>query len=416
LDSFLLRDNVLFVEDVSLEEIALCYGTPCYVYSRAALERHFCAFDEALQGQKHLVCYAVKANGNLGVLDVLCRMGAGFDVVSVGELERVLAAGGKADKVIFSGVGKREDEMRRSLEVGIRCFNVESESELHKLNALAKSMAKKAPVALRVNPDVHPQTHPYIATGLKDSKFGIPIARAAKAYRLAHQMDWLEVIGIDCHIGSQLTELSAYREAAIGLKNLLETLAAEGIHLKTVDIGGGIGIRYKDEEPPLPCAYADMLKSVFGAENDYEMIVEPGRAIAGNAGVLLMRVEVLKQADTVHFAVVDAGMNDLIRPALYGAWMDIVPIRKREDVEPKPWEVVGPICESTDFLGKERLLALQEGDLLAVRSAGAYAFAMSSNYNARPRAAEVMVDKARHFLVRERETLPQLWAAERKLP
>ena len=416
MDSFLLRDNVLFVEDVSLEEIALCYGTPCYVYSRAALERHFCAFDEALQGQKHLVCYAVKANGNLGVLDVLCRMGAGFDVVSVGELERVLAAGGKADKVIFSGVGKREDEMRRSLEVGIRCFNVESESELHKLNALAKSMAKKAPVALRVNPDVHPQTHPYIATGLKDSKFGIPIARAAKAYRLAHQMDWLEVIGIDCHIGSQLTELSAYREAAIGLKNLLETLAAEGIHLKTVDIGGGIGIRYKDEEPPLPCAYADMLKSVFGAENDYEMIVEPGRAIAGNAGVLLMRVEVLKQADTVHFAVVDAGMNDLIRPALYGAWMDIVPIRKREDVEPKPWEVVGPICESTDFLGKERLLALQEGDLLAVRSAGAYAFAMSSNYNARPRAAEVMVDKARHFLVRERETLPQLWAAERKLP
>jgi len=416
LDYFLLRDEVLFAEDVSLEEIALRHGTPCYVYSRATLERHFRAFDEALRGQKHLVCYAVKANGNLGVLDVLCRMGAGFDVVSIGELERVLAAGGKADKIIFSGVGKREDEMKRALEVGIRCFNVESESELCKLNAVAQGMAKKAPVALRLNPDVHPKTHPYIATGLKDSKFGIPISRAQEVYRLAKKMDFLEVMGVDCHIGSQLTELNAFREAAVGLKNLLETLAAEGMALRTVNIGGGIGIRYKDEEPPLPCAYAEMLKSVFGPENDYEMIVEPGRAIVGNAGVLLTRVEILKQADTVHFAVVDAGMNDLIRPALYGAWMDIVPVKKREDVEPKSWEVVGPICESTDFLGKERRLALKEGDLLAVRSAGAYAFSMSSNYNARPRAAEVMVDKNRHFLVRERETLPQLWANEHKLP
>jgi len=416
MDSFLLRDNVLFAEDVSLEDIARSHGTPCYVYSRAALERHFRAFDEALQGQKHLVCYAVKANGNLAVLDVLCRLGAGFDVVSIGELERVLAVGGRADKVIFSGVGKREDEMRRALEVGIRCFNVESESELCKLNALAKSMGKKAPVALRINPDVQPQTHPYVATGLKDSKFGIPIARVMEAYRLARSMDFLEVVGMDCHIGSQVTQLEAYREAAESFKKLLEALAQEGIFLSMLNMGGGLGIRYKDEEPPLPCALAGMLQSVFGPGNGYEMVVEPGRAIVGNAGVLLTRVEILKQADTAHFAVVDAGMNDLIRPALYGAWMEIMPVRKREDVESKPWEVVGPICESADFLGKGRLLALKEGDLLAVRSAGAYAFSMSSNYNARPRAAEVMVDKNRHFLVRERETLPQLWANEHKLP
>ncbi|MCL2012872.1 MAG: diaminopimelate decarboxylase [Cystobacterineae bacterium] len=416
MDSFLLRNGVLFAEEVSLEEIALRYGTPCYVYSRATLEQHFRAFDEALRGQKHLVCYAMKANSNLGVLDVLCRMGAGFDVVSLGELERVLQVGAKADKIIFTGVGKREDEMRRALEVGIRCFNIESESELHKLNAIAQGMGKKAPVALRVNPDVNPQTHPYIATGLKDSKFGIPIARAMEVYRLAQKMDALEVVGIDCHIGSQLTELDAYREAAVHLKHMLQALAAEGIHLHMVNIGGGLGIRYKDEKPPSPCAHADMLHSVFGPQNDYEMIVEPGRAIVGNAGILLMRVECLKQADTLHFAVVDAGMNDLIRPALYEAWMDIVPVRKREDVAAKPWEVVGPICESTDFLGKERRLALKEGDLLAVRSAGAYAFSMSSNYNTRPRAAEIMVDKGCHFLVRERETLPQLWAGEHKLP
>jgi len=416
MDYFLLRDDVLFAEDVSLEEIALRHGTPCYVYSRATLERHFRAFDEALKGQKHLVCYSVKANGNLGVLDVLCRLGAGFDVVSVGELERALAVGAKADKIMFSGVGKREDEMSRALEVGIRCFNVESESELQKLNAVARRMKKKAPVALRINPDVHPQTHPYVATGLKDSKFGIPIARAMEVYRRAQTMDSLEVMGIDCHIGSQVTQLDAFREAAVSFKGLLEALASEGIRLRMLNMGGGLGIRYKDEEPPLPCAHAGMLQSVFGLENDYEIIVEPGRAIVGNAGVLLMRVECLKQADTVHFAVVDAGMNDLIRPALYSAWMEIVPVRKREDVEAKPWEVVGPICESADFLGKGRLLALKEGDLLAVRSAGAYGFSMSSNYNTRPRAAEVMVDKGSCFLVREREVLSQLWANEHKLP
>jgi len=416
LDHFLQREGVLFAEEVSLEEVASCYGTPCYVYSRATLERHFRAFQEALQGQKHLVCYAVKANGNLAVLDILCRMGAGFDVVSIGELERVLAVGAEAGKVIFTGTGKREDEMRRALEVGIRCFSVESESELYKLNAVAKSMGKRAPIALRVNPDVNPQTHPYIATGLKDSKFGIPATRTLEAYRLAKRMDFLEVVGMDCHIGSQLTELDAYREAALRLKHLLEVLAQEGICLRMVDVGGGFGIRYKDEEPFLPCAYASLLESVFGASNDYEMVVEPGRAIVGNAGVLLMRVEVLKQADTLHFAVVDAGMSELIRPALYGAWMDILPVRKREDVEARLWEVVGPICESTDFLGKERSLALKEGDLLAQRSAGAYGFSMSSNYNARPRAAEVMVDKTQHFLVRERETLPKLWEGEHRLP
>ncbi|MCL2178877.1 MAG: diaminopimelate decarboxylase [Proteobacteria bacterium] len=416
MDHFLQREGVLFAEEVSLEEVASCYGTPCYVYSRATLERHFRAFQEALQGQKHLVCYAVKANGNLAVLDILCRMGAGFDVVSIGELERVLAVGAEAGKVIFTGTGKREDEMRRALEVGIRCFSVESESELYKLNAVAKSMGKRAPIALRVNPDVNPQTHPYIATGLKDSKFGIPATRTLEAYRLAKRMDFLEVVGMDCHIGSQLTELDAYREAALRLKHLLEVLAQEGICLRMVDVGGGFGIRYKDEEPFLPCAYASLLESVFGASNDYEMVVEPGRAIVGNAGVLLMRVEVLKQADTLHFAVVDAGMSELIRPALYGAWMDILPVRKREDVEARLWEVVGPICESTDFLGKERSLALKEGDLLAQRSAGAYGFSMSSNYNARPRAAEVMVDKTQHFLVRERETLPKLWEGEHRLP
>jgi len=416
LDPFLRRDGILFAEDVSLEEVALCYGTPCYVYSRAALEGRFRAYQEALQGQKHLVCYAVKANGNLGVLDILCRMGAGFDVVSIGELERVLAVGAKAEKVIFTGTGKREDEMRRALEVGIRCFSVESESELYRLNAVAKSMGKKAPIALRINPDVNPQTHPYIATGLKDSKFGIPAARGLEAYRLARGMDFLEVVGMDCHIGSQLTELDAFGEALLRLKELLEALALEGIHLRMVDVGGGLGIRYRDEEPPSPDAHMSLLKSVFGVSSGYEMVVEPGRAIVGNAGVLLMRVEVLKQADALYFAVVDAGMNDLIRPALYEAWMDIVPVREREGVEARLWEVVGPICESTDFLGKGRRLALQEGDLLAVCSAGAYGFSMSSNYNTRPRAAEVVVDKGRHFLVRERESLPKLWEGEYRLP
>ncbi|MCL2626706.1 MAG: diaminopimelate decarboxylase [Cystobacterineae bacterium] len=416
MDPFLRRDGILFAEDVSLEEVALCYGTPCYVYSRAALEGRFRAYQEALQGQKHLVCYAVKANGNLGVLDILCRMGAGFDVVSIGELERVLAVGAKAEKVIFTGTGKREDEMRRALEVGIRCFSVESESELYRLNAVAKSMGKKAPIALRINPDVNPQTHPYIATGLKDSKFGIPAARGLEAYRLARGMDFLEVVGMDCHIGSQLTELDAFGEALLRLKELLEALALEGIHLRMVDVGGGLGIRYRDEEPPSPDAHMSLLKSVFGVSSGYEMVVEPGRAIVGNAGVLLMRVEVLKQADALYFAVVDAGMNDLIRPALYEAWMDIVPVREREGVEARLWEVVGPICESTDFLGKGRRLALQEGDLLAVCSAGAYGFSMSSNYNTRPRAAEVVVDKGRHFLVRERESLPKLWEGEYRLP
>jgi diaminopimelate decarboxylase len=414
MDHFQYRDGRLCGEDVDLTRVAEEFGTPCYVYSRATLERHFHAFDAAFAGQEHLVCYAVKANSNLAVLNVLARLGAGFDIVSVGELERVLAAGGDPAKVVFSGVGKRADEMRRALEVGIHCFNVESEPELERLDRVAGELGLRAPVSLRVNPDVDAKTHPYISTGLKENKFGIDIARAAEVYARAAEMANLEILGVDCHIGSQITEVGPFVDALERVLGLVDTLCERGIALRHLDLGGGLGICYRDETPPLPGDYAAPLIDRL-AGRDLQVIIEPGRAIVGNAGVLLTRVEYLKHTGHKDFAVADAAMNDLMRPTLYGAWMDIVPVVERRG-EARKYDIVGPICETGDFLGKERTLALQEGDLLAVRSAGAYGFSMSSNYNTRPRAAEVMVDGPRMHLVRARESFADLVAGEQLLP
>ncbi len=415
MDHFVYRDRQLHAEDVPLAEIAAAWGTPAYVYSRATLERHWRAFDDALADHDHLVCFAVKANSNLAVLDVLARLGSGFDIVSVGELERVLAAGGDPARVVFSGVGKRADEMRRALEVGIHCFNVESVAELERLNAVAGEAGRPAPVSLRVNPDVDAGTHPYISTGLKENKFGIDIHEVEAVYRRAADLPHIRVLGVDCHIGSQLTDIAPFVDALQRVLALVDRLAAQGIEIRHLDLGGGLGIRYHDESPPEPEAYARALAAVLG-DRELRLIVEPGRAIAGNAGVLLTRVEYLKPTATHNFAIVDAAMNDLIRPALYGAWQDIVPVAPREEARVRRWDIVGPVCETGDFLGKDRQLALAEGDLLAVRSAGAYGFGMSSNYNSRPRACEVMVDGGRHFLVRERETLADLLAPEHRLP
>lgn len=414
-DDLSYRNGQLHVEALDATLLAERYGTPCYVYSRAAIERHYRAFAAALAGSDYLICYAVKANSNLAVLNVLARLGAGFDIVSVGELERVLAAGGDPAKVVFSGVGKRADELRRALEVGIHCFNVESESELDRLNQIAGEMALRAPVSLRVNPDVDAKTHPYISTGLKTNKFGIDIQQAPEIYARAADMAHIEIVGVDCHIGSQITELSPFTDALDRVLALIETLYQRGISLRHVDMGGGLGITYHDESPPLPGDYAAPLLDRL-AERDLKLIIEPGRAIVGNAGVLLTRVEYLKQTPHHNFAVVDAAMNDLLRPTLYDAWMDIVPAVQRPDVIEQRYDIVGPICESGDFLGKQRALALREGDLLAVRSAGAYGFTMSSNYNTRPRAAEVMVDGKQSHLVRQRESLRSLYAGESLLP
>jgi diaminopimelate decarboxylase len=414
MDHFLYRDGVLHAEDVALPELATRFGTPCYVYSRATIERHWRAFDDAFTGQPHLVCYAVKANSNLGVLSVLARLGSGFDIVSVGELERVLRAGGRAERVVFSGVGKREDEMRRALEAGIRCFNVESEAELDQLDRVAGSMGRRAPVSLRVNPDVDAKTHPYISTGLKENKFGIPIDAAPALYARAADMANVDIVGVDCHIGSQLTEVAPFVDALDRVLALVDALAAQGITIRHLDIGGGLGIRYHDETPPEPADYAAAMHRRL-AGRELEILMEPGRAIVGNAGVLVTRVEYLKPTPAKHFAIVDAAMNDLLRPSLYGAWQDIVPVQPH-DGEAAHYDIVGPVCETGDFLGKDRALALEAGDLLAVRSAGAYGFSMSSNYNSRPRAAEVMVDGAEAHLVRARETLDQLMAGEAVLP
>ncbi|MBK1640646.1 diaminopimelate decarboxylase [Chromatium okenii] len=415
MDHFIARAGILYAEDVPLTAIADRFGTPCYVYSRATLERHWRAFDRAFRDRRHLICFAVKANANLAVLNVLARLGSGFDIVSGGELERVLAAGGSPDKILFSGVGKRSDELRRALEIGIRCFNVESEPELLRLNQLAGECGVIAPVALRVNPDVDAKTHPYIATGLKDNKFGIDIARAEAVYQQAAELPHLRITGIDCHIGSQLTDLAPFIDALTRVLALTDRLAAAGIAIDHLDLGGGLGIRYRDELPPEPAAYAAALNYLLG-ERPVEIIVEPGRAIAGNAGILLTRVELLKHTPTRHFAVVDAAMNDLLRPALYHAQQDIVPVVSASTAPELRYDVVGPVCETADFLGKERLLALEEGDLVAVRGSGAYGFTMSSNYNSRPRAAEVMVDGAHAQLVRERETVASLFAGESLLP
>ena len=415
MDFFNYHDNTLCCEEVALTTLAEQYGTPLYVYSRATLERHWRAFDQALGDRPHLVCYAVKANSNLAVLNVLARLGSGFDIVSEGELQRVLRAGGSAKKVVFSGVGKQEHEIRMALHHGIRCFNIESEQELQDLNAIAGEMGKSAPVSIRVNPDVDARTHPYISTGLKENKFGIDIDDAERLYRQAAQMDAIDIKGIDCHIGSQLTELAPFVDALDRVLVLVAKLKQQGISTRHLDLGGGLGIRYRDENPPLPDEWARALNErLDGFEG--EIIIEPGRAIAANAGVLLTRVNALKHSEHKNFAVVDAAMNDLMRPSLYGAWQDILPVTRATTAEPRQYDVVGPICETGDFLGKDRELALAGGELLAVRSAGAYGFSMSSNYNSRGRAAEVMVDADRHYLVRERESFEDLVRGESLLP
>jgi len=415
MDHFQYRDGRLCVEDADLTAIAEQVGTPCYVYSRATFERHWRAFDEVFAGHDHLVCYAVKANSNLAVLNLLARLGSGFDIVSGGELERVLAAGGDVGKVVFSGVGKLEWEMRRALEAGIRCFNVESEAELETLNRVAGDMGRRAPISLRVNPDVDAQTHPYISTGLKENKFGIDINAVEAVYRRAAKMVNIEVLGVDCHIGSQLCEVSPFVDALDRLLALIDRLAAQGIHLRHVDVGGGLGISYNGETPPSPADYAEAILMPL-RKRGLEIVMEPGRAIAGNAGVLLTRVSYLKLGAEKHFAIIDAAMNDLMRPALYQAWQAIVPVVPHSEGETRIYDVVGPVCETGDFLGKDRELTIAAGDLLAVRSAGAYGFTMSSNYNTRPRAAEVMVDGGQVHVVRRRERLEDLWAGESLLP
>ena len=415
MDYFDYRDGQLHAEDVALTEIAARWGTPSYVYSRATIERHWHAFNDALGDHSHLICYAVKANSNLAILNLMARMGSGFDIVSVGELERVLLAGGDPAKVVFSGVGKRADEMRRALEVGIHCFNVESEAELEQLNTVAAEMGKTAPVSLRVNPDVDARTHPYISTGLKENKFGIDINAAETVYVQAVSLPHIEAVGIDCHIGSQLTELSPFLAALDRILLLANRLKDRGIDIRHLDLGGGLGIPYHDEQPPLPADYADAVLEKL-RDTSYEIILEPGRAIMGNAGILLMRVEYLKDNDEHHFAIVDAAMNDNIRPTLYQAWQKIVPVDANARGVTARYDIVGPICETGDFLGKDRELSLQAGDLLAMRSSGAYGFSMSSQYNTRPRVVELMVDGDQVHVIRERETIAQLVAGEKLLP
>ena len=409
-----IRDGALRLEGLPLADIAARFGTPTYVYSKAALMAAFGAWQQALAGRRSLVCYAVKANSNLGILSVFARLGAGFDIVSGGELARVLAAGGRADKVVFSGVGKTRAEMRQALEAGIRCFNVESAAELAHLDAVAAELGTRAPVALRVNPDVDPKTHPYISTGLKGNKFGVAFADALALYRRAAALPNLRISGVACHIGSQLLDPAPMAEAAGKLRDLVDSLAAEGIPLAHIDLGGGLGIRYRDETPPAVADYLAPLLEVF-AGRDEELCFEPGRSLVGNAGLLLTRIEYLKPGETKNFAIVDAAMNDLARPALYDAWHEVVEVCARPGTE-REYDVVGPICESGDFLARGRRLAVAEGDLLAILSAGAYGMTMSSNYNTRPRAAEVIVDGDGAHVVRARETVPELFALERTLP
>jgi diaminopimelate decarboxylase len=404
----------LHAEQVSLSAIAERFGTPCYVYSRAALTAAYRGFADALAAREHLICYAVKANPNLAILNVFARLGAGFDIVSGGELKRVLAAGGEAGKTVFSGVGKTESEMRFALGCGILCFNVESESELLQLNRVAAEMGRIAPVSLRVNPDVDAKTHPYIATGLKENKFGVAYDDALRLYRLARSLPHLRIEGIDCHIGSQLTEVTPFGDAAEKILKLVDQLQTEGIALSHIDLGGGLGIRYRDETPPDMRKYAAALLSNLTGRG-HKILIEPGRSLVGNAGLLLCRVEYLKQGADRNFAIVDAAMNDLMRPALYDAYHDIVPVRATSGA-PQRYEIVGPVCESGDFLGRDRALDIREGDLLAILSAGAYGMSMSSNYNTRPRAAEVMIDGDKIHLVRERETVEQLYSLEKSLP
>ena len=415
MDYFNYRNHQLYAEDVAVQNIADNYGSPCYIYSRATLERHWLAFDRAFGAHRHLICYAVKANSNIALLNVLARLGSGFDIVSLGELERVLAAGGDAGKIVFSGVGKREDEILAALKIGIRCFNIEVSDELDRINRLAAQLGVIAPVSFRVNPDVDAKTHPYISTGLKENKFGIDIAQALVEYRRAALMPNINVLGIDCHIGSQLTETRPFLDALDKVLELVAVLKADGIVLHHLDLGGGLGIRYNDEQPPEPADYIGAVLERLG-NTDFEVLLEPVRAIVGNAGILVTQVENLKPTAHKNFAIVDAAMNDLVRPSLYSAWQEIIPVNQLSNAPEHLWDIVGPVCETGDFLGKDRMLKLAQGDLLAIRSSGAYGFSMSSNYNSRPRVAEVMVDGDQVYLIRERENIAQLWAGEHLLP
>ena len=412
MDFFQYKNEQLYVEDLPVKQLAEEFGTPLYIYSRATLERHWHAFDSALGKHPHLICYAVKANSNIGILNVMAKLGSGFDIVSQGELERVLAAGGEASKVVFSGVAKSRAEIMRALEVGIRCFNVESVAELHHINQIAGEMGKVAPISLRVNPDVDAHTHPYISTGLKENKFGVSVDEAREVYKLAATLPHVKITGMDCHIGSQLTELQPFLDATDRLIRLMEQLKEDGITLKHLDLGGGLGVTYTDETPPHPSDYATALLNKLKDYEDLEIILEPGRAIAANAGILVAKVQYLKSNESRNFAITDTGMNDMIRPALYEAYMNIIEIDRTLGREKAIYDVVGPVCETSDFLGKQRELAIAEGDYIAQRSAGAYGASMSSNYNSRPRTAEVLVDGDKSHLIRRRESLSELWELE----
>ena len=412
MDFFQYKNEQLYVEDLPVKQLAEEFGTPLYIYSRATLERHWHAFDSALGKHPHLICYAVKANSNIGILNVMAKLGSGFDIVSQGELERVLAAGGEASKVVFSGVAKSRAEIMRALEVGIRCFNVESVAELHHINQIAGEIGKVAPISLRVNPDVDAHTHPYISTGLKENKFGVSVDEAREVYKLAATLPHVKITGMDCHIGSQLTELQPFLDATDRLIRLMEQLKEDGITLKHLDLGGGLGVTYTDEMPPHPSDYATALLNKLKDYEDLEIILEPGRAIAANAGILVAKVQYLKSNESRNFAITDTGMNDMIRPALYEAYMNIIEINRTLGRKKAIYDVVGPVCETSDFLGKQRELAIAEGDYIAQRSAGAYGASMSSNYNSRPRTAEVLVDGNKAHLIRRRENLSELWALE----
>ncbi|MFT2092313.1 diaminopimelate decarboxylase [Paraglaciecola sp. 2405UD69-4] len=412
MDYFAYKNQELYAENVSLTAVAEEFKTPCYVYSKATIERHWLAFDKAAGAQPHLICYAVKANSNLAVLNVMANLGSGFDIVSGGELLRVLKAGGDPSKVVFSGVGKTEQEIALGLQHNIKCFNVESRSELARINKVAEQLDKPAPISIRVNPDVDANTHPYISTGLKANKFGVARQNAVEIYKYAKSLPFLNVIGIDCHIGSQLTELSPFVDALDIILALIDELAENDIHLKHLDVGGGLGVTYQNEKAPHPDEYTQALAERMQGREDLLLIFEPGRAIMANAGVLLTKVEFLKEGDEKNFAIVDAAMNDLIRPSLYSAWQNIIPLNTGLQRDLATYDVVGPICETGDFLGKERELAIAADDYLAVRSAGAYGFVMASNYNSRGRAAEVLIDGDKAHLVRERETLESLFENE----
>lgn len=416
MDFFQYKDNKLMAEQVCVSEIAERFGTPAYVYSRATLERHWHAFDNALGDHPHLICFAVKSNPNLAILNIMAKLGSGFDIVSQGELERVLAAGGEANKVVFSGVAKSEQEIERALEVGIRCFNVESLAELYRINEVAERLQKIASISLRVNPDVDAHTHPYISTGLKENKFGVSVDEAREVYRIASQLSHIKITGMDCHIGSQLTEIQPFLDATDRLIVLMKQLEQDGIMLHHLDLGGGLGVTYKSENAPHPSEYAKALLEKLKDYPNLEIILEPGRAITANAGILVTKVEYLKSNESRNFAIVDTGMNDMIRPALYQAYMNIIEVDRSLPRESKVYDVVGPICETSDFLGKQRELAIAQGDLIAQRSAGAYGASMASTYNSRPRAIEVMADGDQVHLIKRRETYPELWQLETVLP